>query len=157
MARSTPSELTHAELRVLKALWEVERGSVAEVRAELGKRGQELAYTTVMTLLGRLAAKGAVLVDKEREPFLYRAAQRKESVLRDRLREFVREVFDGQADSLVLNLVEDESLTRAELRAIERKIADAERGSKDPENPPDAQGPSTASVAKVAKDPKVKP
>jgi predicted transcriptional regulator len=124
-------DLTTAELRVMKALWTVEHGTVAEVRAELAKRGQELAYTTVMTLLGRLAAKGAVVVDKQREPFIYRSAHRKESVLRDRLREFVREVFDGHADSLVLNLVEDESLTRAELRAIERKIAEAERPAKE--------------------------
>jgi BlaI family transcriptional regulator, penicillinase repressor len=129
MARSMSrsSELTTAELRVLKALWEVERGTVAEVRAELARRGQDLAYTTVMTLLGRLAGKGAVLVDREREPFVYRAAQRRESVLRERLREFVREVFDGEADSLVLNLVEDETLSRAELRAIERRIAEAEK------------------------------
>jgi predicted transcriptional regulator len=129
MARSP--DLTSAELRVMKALWEVGTGSVADVRAELAKRGQELAYTTVMTLLGRLATKRAVVVDKAREPFVYRPAHRRESVLRDRLREFVREVFDGQAGSLVLNLVEDESLTRAELRAIERKIAEAERAAKD--------------------------
>ena len=132
MPRTTTPDLTNAELRVLKALWQLERGTVAEVRSELGKRGQDLAYTTVMTLLGRLATKNAVLVDKEREPFVYAPAQRKESVLRDRLREFVREVFDGQADSLVLNLVEDETLSRAELRAIEKKIADAEKsGGKD--------------------------
>ena len=87
MARS--SDLTSAELRVLKALWEVDRGSVADVRAELARRGNELAYTTVMTLLGRLAGKGAVLVDRAREPFVYRAARRRESVLRERLREFV--------------------------------------------------------------------
>lgn len=113
----------------MKALWELDRGSVADVRAELGKRGQSLAYTTVMTLLGRLAAKGAVVVDKEREPYVYRPAYRRESVLRDRLREFVREVFDGRAESLVLNLVEDEALSRDELRAIERTIAEAERRS----------------------------
>ena len=111
----------------MKALWQLGKGSVAEVRAELQRRGNELAYTTVMTLLGRLAAKHAVLVDKEREPFVYRAAYRRESVLRERLREFVRDVFDGQADSVVLRLVEDESLTRAELREIERKIAEAEK------------------------------
>jgi predicted transcriptional regulator len=117
--------MTPAELRVMKALWTLGRGaSVADVRAELGKRGQDLAYTTVMTLLGRLAAKNAVVVDKTREPFVYKAAFRRESVLRERLREFVRDVFDGQADSLVLNLVEDESLTRAELREIERRISD---------------------------------
>jgi BlaI family transcriptional regulator, penicillinase repressor len=125
MSRSP--DLTHAELRVMKALWELDRGAVSEVRAELARRGQELAYTTVMTLLGRLATKGAVHVDKTREPFVYAPAFRRESVLRDRLRDFVREVFDGNADSLVLNLVEDESLSRAELRAIERKIADAEK------------------------------
>ena len=119
-------ELTTAELRVMKALWEVDRGTVAEVRTELARRGQELAYTTVMTLLGRLAAKGAVVVDRAREPFVYRAAHRRESVLRDRLREFVREVFDGKADSLVLNLVEDDSLSHEELKAIERRIAEAE-------------------------------
>ena len=124
MSRSP--DLTAAELRVMKALWELEHGTVADVRAALARRGQDLAYTTVMTLLGRLATKGAVTVCKEREPFLYKAAHRRELVLRDRLREFVREVFDGKADSLVLNLVEDESLTRAELRAIEQRIADAE-------------------------------
>jgi BlaI family transcriptional regulator, penicillinase repressor len=123
-------DLTNAELRVMKALWAVGDATVAEVRAELLRRGQDLAYTTVMTLLGRLAAKNAVLVDKSREPFVYRPAHHRESVLRDRLREFVREVFDGQADSLVLNLVEDETLSRAELRAIERRIADAEKRGK---------------------------
>ena|ERR1700733_2179019 len=133
MARSP--DTTPAELRVMKALWELDRGSVAEVRAELHRRGNDLAYTTVMTVLGRLAAKNAVIVDKTREPFVYRPAYRRESMLRDRLREFVRDVFDGQADSLVLRLVETESLSRAELREIERKIADAEtrptRRSKD--------------------------
>ncbi len=119
-------DLSPGELRVMKALWSLEHGSVADVRAELARRGQELAYTTVMTLLGRLATKGAVLVDKDREPFIYKAAHHRESVLRDRLREFVREVFDGKADSLVLNLVENESLSPDQLRAIERKITEAE-------------------------------
>ena len=123
-------DLTAAELRVMKALWKLEKGSVADVRTELARRGQDLAYTTVMTLLGRLATKGAVTVCKEREPFVYTAAHRRDLVLRDRLREFVREVFDGKADSLVLNLVEDESLTREELKAIEQRIAEAEAPTK---------------------------
>ncbi|HEY1557252.1 MAG TPA: BlaI/MecI/CopY family transcriptional regulator [Kofleriaceae bacterium] len=126
MASRCP-DLTPAELRVMKALWQLGRGSVADVRGELGTRGQELAYTTVMTLLGRLAGKGAVMVDRTREPFVYKPAHRRERVLRERLREFVRDVFDGRADSLVLRLVEDETLTREELREIEKKIVEAER------------------------------
>jgi BlaI family penicillinase repressor len=129
-------EMTPAELRVMKALWELGEASVADVRAALQSKGNDLAYTTVMTLLGRLAAKNALLVDKTREPFVYRPAHRRESVLRDRLRDFVRDVFDGNADSLVLRLVEDESLSREDLLQIERKIADAEKATAEkPEKP----------------------
>jgi predicted transcriptional regulator len=118
--------MTPAELRVMKALWTVGHGSVAAVRAELAVRRQQLAYTTVMTLLGRLATKNAVIVDRTREPFIYRPAFRRDSVLRDRLRKFVLEVFDGHAGSLVLNLVNDEALTRDELREIRRRILASE-------------------------------
>jgi predicted transcriptional regulator len=111
----------------MKALWELGKGSVAEVRAALDSRGHQVAYTTVMTLLGRLATKHAVVVDKAREPFVYTPAHRRESVLRDRLRDFVHEVFDGRADSLVLRLVEDETLSPEELREIEKKISAAEK------------------------------
>lgn len=125
MTRS--SDLTPAEFNVLKTLWQLGKGTVAEVRTELAARGSDLAYTTVMTLLGRLAAKNAVSVDRTREPFLYKAAHRRESVLRDRLRDFVREVFDGEADALVMRLVEDESLSLSELETIQKRVEAAER------------------------------
>jgi BlaI family penicillinase repressor len=121
-------ELTPAEFNVMKALWHLRRATVGDVRAELSRRdGSDLAYTTVMTLLGRLAAKGAVSVDKAREPFVYRAAYRKESVLRDRLRAFLHDVFEGDADQLVMRLVENESLSLEELRDLERRIDAAKK------------------------------
>jgi BlaI family transcriptional regulator, penicillinase repressor len=118
-------DLTPAEFNVMKVLWRLRRATVADVRAALAERETDLAYTTVMTLLGRLAQKAAVVVDKTREPFVYRAAYRRESVLRDRLRAFLHDVFDGEADALVLRLVEDESLSLDELREIEKKIETA--------------------------------
>jgi BlaI family transcriptional regulator, penicillinase repressor len=124
---SRASDLTPAEFNVLKALWALGKGSVAEVRAELAARGSDLAYTTVMTLLGRLAQKHAVVVDRTREPYLYKAAHRRESVLRDRLRDFVREVFDGEADALVMRLVEDESLSLSELETISKRVEASEK------------------------------
>ena len=136
-------DLTNAELRIMKVLWELEStkgATVAEVRTALGKRGQDLAYTTVMTLLGRLAGKGAVTADKSREPFVYTPAHGRASVLGDRLREFVREVFDGRAEALVLGLVEDEALSPAQLRDIERRIADAEKAPKSGDKPGDKRG-----------------
>ncbi|MBK7075316.1 MAG: BlaI/MecI/CopY family transcriptional regulator [Myxococcales bacterium] len=125
-----PPDLTPAEFNIMKVLWQLERATVAEVRAELNKKpGVDLAYTTVMTLLGRLAAKGAVAVDKDREPYVYAPAFRRESVLRDRLRSFLSDVFDGDSQAMVLGLVADESLSLDELRAIERDLG-AERPRK---------------------------
>ncbi len=117
--------LTAAEFEILKVLWRLDQATVAEVRAEQTQRGAAPAYTTVMTLLGRLATKGAVLVDRSREPFVYRAAHRRESVIGSRVRAFLQDVFDGKADSLVLHLVEDAALSVEDLRSIERMISAA--------------------------------
>lgn len=123
---SRPPALTPAELNVMKALWQLGRATVAETRAELTRRdGGEPAYTTVMTLLGRLAGKGAVQVDKDREPYVYAPAFRRESVLRDRLRAFLSDVFDGDSHAMVLGLVAEESLSLDELRAIEKNLEQA--------------------------------
>ena len=121
-----PPDLTPAEFNIMKVLWSLERATVAEVRSVLNRQaaraGTELAYTTVMTLLGRLAAKGAVAVDKDREQYIYAPAFRRESVLRDRLRSFLSDVFDGDSQAMVLGLVADESLSLDELRAIEKDL-----------------------------------
>ncbi|MFO0581629.1 MAG: BlaI/MecI/CopY family transcriptional regulator [Anaeromyxobacter sp.] len=121
---------SETEFQVLKVLWALQGATVAQVRERYNAlHGTSLAYTTVMTLLGRLVAKGAAKVDREREPFLYTAASRRQAVLRERLRAFVASVFDGDADELALHLVEAEVLTPD---AVERmKDAIARRKRKD--------------------------
>jgi len=115
-------ELTPAEFNLMKVLWRLRRATVADVRAAIIAKGEEPAYTTVMTLLGRLATKGAVVVDREREPYVYKPAFRRESVLRERLKGFLADVFDGEASSMVLHLVDSEELSLDELRAIEKRV-----------------------------------
>ncbi len=122
-----PPMMSPSEFNLMKVLWRLGQGTVAEVKAGLAEHTAELAYTTVMTTLSRMAVKGTVQVDKSRQPFVYRPAFRRESVLRDRLRRFVETVFDGQAASLVLHLVEDESLSLEELRRIEEKLGGGDR------------------------------
>jgi BlaI family penicillinase repressor len=111
------------QLKVLKALWRLKGGTVAEVRAaHASDQGETLAYTTVMTVLGKLVEKGLVQVDKTREPYLYKPLRRPDAVLKDRLRQFVATVFDGKPEALVLHLVETEALSAEDLRRIERKL-----------------------------------
>ena len=81
-------------------------------------------------VIGVAADSRSWSLEQDPEPFVYQPAHRRESVLKDRLRDFVREVFDGQAGSVVLSLVDDESLSADDLKAIEQRIADAESGKK---------------------------
>ena len=125
--------ITAAELRILKILWRVGSATVREVKDELAAEGSDAqAYTTVMTLMNQLAAKGALVVDKDRQPFVYEAAIQREAVLGDRLKQFLQTVFDGQAGELVLRLVEEGDLSPADIRRIESKIEAREKGSSDP-------------------------
>jgi len=124
---SNVPEMTPAEFDLMKVLWRLERATVHDVLADRRDRGEpEAAYTTVMTLLSRLAGKAAVAVDKSRQPFVYTPALSRRAVLRARLRDFVKVVFDGRADSLVLQLIEDEDLSVEELAGLEREVDEAE-------------------------------
>src|SRR5262245_26064586 len=122
MIDPTP-HITAAELRILKVLWRIGDATVRDVKDGLAEEGGDTpAYTTVMTLMNQLAAKGALDVDKDRQPFMYRAAVRRDTVLSNRLKQFIQTVFDGQAGELVLRLVEEGDLSPADIRRIEAKI-----------------------------------
>lgn len=125
--------ITPAELNVLKVLWDLGPATVAQVRDGLTERsGEALAYTTVMTLMNQLAAKGALEVDRARQPFVYRPAVRRERVIQQRIREFLQSVFDGQAGELVMRLVDDAELSPEDLKRLEERIAARERTTDEP-------------------------
>ncbi|MBZ5595318.1 MAG: BlaI/MecI/CopY family transcriptional regulator [Acidobacteriia bacterium] len=88
------------ELSCLKALWSLGEGSVNDVR-RIVSRNKPLAYTTVMTLLDRLARKGVVTRRKMGRAFLYTPQVSQDSVRRMAVREFLENHFDGSADVLI--------------------------------------------------------
>lgn len=71
--------LPELELEVMKVLWRRDAATVADVQEEL-KPARPLAYTTVMTVLDRLARKGAADRDKLGRGYLYRPAVSEQEV-----------------------------------------------------------------------------
>ncbi|MCH8252551.1 MAG: BlaI/MecI/CopY family transcriptional regulator [Planctomycetes bacterium] len=130
MGKHAP-HITAAELRIMKVIWRMASGTVHDVRDAIVSQSKEQpAYTTVMTLMNQLAGKGALAVDRQRQPYVYRAAVRKEQVLSHRLKQFIQTVFDGQAGELALRLVEECDLSPDDLKRIEAKIDDRESSKK---------------------------
>ena len=96
-ARDIPPPL---ELQCLKALWTLGEGNVKDVRRAItGNRN--LAYTTVMTVLDRLARKGGVARRKVGRAFVYAPVLRRENLRRLAIQDLVDRFFDGSEDALM--------------------------------------------------------
>ncbi|MGH9660666.1 MAG: BlaI/MecI/CopY family transcriptional regulator [Bryobacteraceae bacterium] len=104
MSRDVPPPL---ELACLTALWSLGEGTVAEVRGAVGRK-RTLAYTTVMTLLDRLARKGYVTRRKQGRAFHYAPASPPDGVRQAAVRELVENLFDGSKQYLQRFLDHDE-------------------------------------------------
>ncbi|MCP4257733.1 MAG: BlaI/MecI/CopY family transcriptional regulator [Planctomycetes bacterium] len=130
MSKGMP-HITAAELRIMKVIWQLGSGTVRQTLNALPvDEGTPPAYTTVMTMMKQLAEKGALDVDCERQPFVYTPAVRRDQVLRQRATQFLKTVFDGRAEDLVLHLVEEADLSAADIRRIEAKIRKREKTNK---------------------------
>ena len=123
--------ITAAELRIMKVIWQLGSGTVRQTLNALPKdEGPPPAYTTIMTMMKQLAEKGALEVDCKRQPFVYSPAVRRDQVLRQRVTQFLKTVFDGHAEDLVIHLVEEADLSAADIRRIEAKIRKREKRNK---------------------------
>ncbi|MDQ6708131.1 MAG: BlaI/MecI/CopY family transcriptional regulator [Acidobacteriota bacterium] len=88
------------ELLCLKALWSLREANVEAVRQALSGH-KPLAYTTVLTLLDRLARRGSVSRRKEARTFLYQPQVSADALRRLALNEFLDRYFNGSEDDLV--------------------------------------------------------
>jgi BlaI family penicillinase repressor len=95
------------ELECLKALWELGEGNVKQVRDVLAP-DRQLAYTTVMTVLDRLARRGGVDRRKVGRSFVYVPLLTWESVQRLAVKDLVDSFFEGSTELLREYLVVQE-------------------------------------------------
>ena len=110
------SLLTDRELDIMAVLWERGAATVAEVQDQLE---DELAYTTVLTILRTLEAKGHVgHEESDGRAYLYFPKTVRRDAARAALRHVLETVFDGAPDRLVSRLLADERVTPEQLRRI---------------------------------------
>lgn len=113
------------ELDVMGALWDIESGTVAEVRERLPV---ELAYTTVLTILRNLEAKGFVRHTVEGKAHRYHPRVAQRTARRNVLAHIVDKLFHGSPEQLIAQLVEDERLSAADLRRLRANLSSSKKG-----------------------------
>jgi len=98
--------LTDQELEIMKIVWQRGSATVREVYEEMLRR-RKIAYTTVMTMMGILEQKGRLKKTEDGRAFVYTPTEPQTKVVGSMVQEFVRRVFNGSAQPLLVHLVEN--------------------------------------------------
>ncbi len=127
MPRRKALMLTNAEHRIMEVIWARGSATVAEVVEAL--HGKD-AYTTILTLMRILKAKGYLASRKEGRAHVFTPTVDRETVARKAVHQLLRKFFAGSPSELVLAFLREEDLTPEELDEIKRKIRDQNRHEK---------------------------
>lgn len=111
---------TDRELDVMAVLWDRGSATVAEVRDALH---DELAYTTVLTVLRVLEEKRHVSHEEEGRAHRYYPLVERGAAGESALRRLTRKLFHGSPEILLTHLVADRRLSEDEIRRM-REILD---------------------------------
>jgi len=106
---------TDRELDVMAVLWDLGSATVAEVQERLT---DELAYTTVLTILRTLEEKGRVRHEEEGRAYRYIPVVGREEAGASAVRRLVRKVFRGSPELLLTQLVGERGLTPGQLERM---------------------------------------
>ena len=123
MPRKKTSGLTNAEHRIMEVLWAKGSATVADVVEALHGRD---AYTTILTLMRILKAKGYLATRKEGRAFVFEPKVDRDTAARKAVRQLLSKFFAGSPSELVLTFLREEELTREQLDEIKEKILASE-------------------------------
>ena len=112
--------LTDREADIMQVLWEHGPSVVAEVREHLD---DELAYTTVQTILRMLETKGYVTHEEEGRTHRYSPLVGEQAARKSALSHLTSKLFKGSTELMFAHLVSDQNLTASQIKRM-RKLLD---------------------------------
>ena len=119
--------LAEREAQIMDVLWEAGPCTVNEVQSRLP---DELAYTTVLTMLRKLEAKRYVGHTEEGRAHRYHALVDRAAAQEGAIRTLIGRLFKGSTEALLLHLVEREKLSAAQVTRIEEQLQKTSRKEK---------------------------
>lgn len=107
--------LTNREAEIMQVLWEHGPSIVGEVQERLP---DELAYTTVLTMLRTLESKGYVGHEEQGRSHRYFARVKQQAARKNAVRHLTKKLFKGSSELLLTHLVADSKLSEQEVSRI---------------------------------------
>ncbi len=121
MAKKPSNELTEAEWAIIQMVWEHEPVPAPTVQ-ELLEEQRGWSYSTVKTLMDRMAKKGLLTTERLRNIMLYTSAiTRKEAQNKEILKTLTR-AFKGALTPMMQFLLDSDHISHGELDELEAII-----------------------------------
>ncbi|MBN1940270.1 MAG: BlaI/MecI/CopY family transcriptional regulator [Candidatus Aminicenantes bacterium] len=118
-------KLTDAEWQIMNALWKQYPATAREIAENLAGEPR-WAYTTIKTLLARLAVKNAVSEQKRGNTSVYEPLVSLKKARRTALRNFLDQAFGGTVEPLLNFLAEERKLTDKQRQELARILQNEE-------------------------------
>jgi len=119
MVKPDKSALTKLELQIMQVIWKRGSSSVSDVQQGLE---QELAYTTVQTMLNILERKGKLKRELQGRAFLYSATVSEEKASSHAVRDLIDRMFGGSSEDLVMSLVKSRQIDAKKLAKLSKRL-----------------------------------
>ena len=121
--------LTDREADVMRVLWDQGPSVVNQVKEHLA---DDLAYTTVLTILRTLEQKGYVKHEEEGRVHRYFPAVKEDAARKSALQHLTGKLFKGSAELLFTHLVADRKLSKDQVQRMRDLLAQsADKGKKE--------------------------
>ncbi|MHC4692597.1 MAG: BlaI/MecI/CopY family transcriptional regulator [Planctomycetota bacterium] len=118
---SSEIRLGRLELQIMNVVWSKGKATVHNVKDVLGK-GRKPAYSTILTMMRKLEAKGYLKHDVDDRTYVYRPVISQQTVRHGLLGDIIDRLFDGSASLLFNSLVEQKRIKKEELSEIRKLI-----------------------------------
>ena len=127
---SVPSKaLSDLEHQLMEILWGRGSGTAEQIREALAPR-HVLKDSTIRTVLKRLQEKGYVQYRVEGKAFVYSGVEKPRNVAVRAVRQILDRFCDGSLEQLLVGMIENEVVDRAELRELAKKLSQTPRKEK---------------------------
>ena len=134
MEPEEPKDLSKAEWKVMKVVWELRKAMAREVYAIAG-RDHSWTPATVKTLLNRLVDKGYVTTTRVGNGFVYRPARGALSTLQTAADALLTNAVEGMTGPLLAHMVERTALSESDLDSLQKLIEAKKKSLRERGNP----------------------
>ncbi len=123
-------ELTDTEWTIIQVVWENQPCAAPAVQ-EILQSEKGWSYSTVKTLMDRMVPKGLLTTERIRNLILYRSAITRQEAQKGEIMRTVKRAFNGALTPMMQFLLDNNNLSRQQLKELEQAIKDKRQNSKD--------------------------